>query len=399
MQDAAPEPGRRRSLARDADSSRRVTLLELFFDLVYIAALALISRELFTDVSWHQALRALILLMAVWWTWVITTMATQVYDPERPAMKLLLVVVMFAALLMTTAIPQAFAERGIVFAVAYAGLHLGRGVVLAVNMRGDATLRRRPRHFAAWFLVSSVFWVAGGICTGPAREALWLVGLAIDYLGLWLAYPVPRRGRLPHTVLAVTPDHLAERYQQFVIIALGDAILVIGTIFSAGGSEAGNLAAFTIAFSSTLLLWRIYVHRSGELLAVAISAARAPGRYLQTAPYTHLVMVAGIVTSAAGFDLFLKQPTGTTPAGWVALILGGPALFLVGRSAFEYEVYSRVSWSRLGGLLALAAAVPPARVLPPLAVAGLAALVLAGVAGYDMSRSWNRPLEEPVPPH
>ncbi|MFC4020058.1 low temperature requirement protein A [Micromonospora sp. GCM10011542] len=401
MHVAAPEPDPRRARPplRDPEAPRRVTLLELFFDLVYVVALALISRGMVKDLDWHQAGKALILLSAVWWTWAITTLVTDMYDPERTEIKLLIVAVMAGALLMTTAIPGAFGARGIVFAATYVAIHLGRGLFLMPMVRHEPQTQKRAARIFVWFAVSAVPWIAGAYASDNARLALWSLALAIDYGGFRLAYPVPGLGVVPTAQRNVTAEHLSERYQQFFIIALGDAILTIGTMFSLAHSEAENIGAFAVAFLTTLLLWRIYVHKSGELLPEAIQVSRSPSKFLLTAPYTHLLMVAGVVTTAAGFDLVLHEPTGHTPPAWLAVILGGPALFLLGRSAFEYEVFSRVSLSRPGGLLALLTVAPAALFLPPVFASLGGMLVLAGVALADFRRSRGRPPEAPAPPH
>lgn len=398
---ATPEQPAKRNKppVRDPESPRRVTLLELFFDLVYVVALTLVSRGLVDGLGWERALQSLLILMALWWTWAITTLVTDMYDPERPEIKLLIVAVMFGALLMTTTIPEAFAGRGLVFAATYVAIHLGRGLFLMPAVRHHRQTQRRAARIFIWFAVSGVPWIVGGLGHGHAREALWALALATDYVGFRLAYPVPGLGVVPDAQRNVTAEHLSERYQQFFIIALGDAILSIGTTFSLYHSEAENLAAFATAFVTTLLLWRIYVHKSGELLPHAISSSKQPSRFLNTAPYTHLLMVAGVVTTATGFDLVLHEPTGHTPPAWVAVILGGPALFLFGRAFFEYEVFSRVSLSRPGGLLALLTIAPAVLFLPPLVAATGAMLVLAGVAVADFRRSQGKPPEMPSPPH
>ena len=110
--------------------------------------------------------------------------------------------------------------------------------------------------------------------------ALWALALAIDYVGFRLAYPVPGLGVVPDSQRNVTAEHLSERYQQFFIIALGDAILTIGTLFSLDHTEAENIAAFAPAFATTLLLWRIYVHKSGELLPHGHPARSRRARFL-----------------------------------------------------------------------------------------------------------------------
>ncbi|MEK8105434.1 low temperature requirement protein A [Micromonospora sp. M12] len=200
---------------------------------------------------------------------------------------------------------------------------------------------------------------------------------------------------MPEKQRNVTAEHLSERYQQFFIIALGDAILTIGTMFSMEHNEAENIGAFAVAFLTTLLLWRIYVHKSGELLPLAIQAARSPSRFLFSAPYTHLLMIAGVVVTASGFHLVLHEPSGETPPAWLAVILGGPALFLAGRASFEYEVFSRVSWSRPGGVLALLTIAPALLYLPPVFASLGALLVLIGVAYADFRRSHGKPRSVP----
>ncbi|MFG1673585.1 low temperature requirement protein A [Micromonospora sp. NPDC049282] len=400
MPTATPEPAGPRPPVRDPEAPRRVTLLELFFDLVYVVALALISRYLVGGVGWGRAAESLIMLMALWWTWAITTLVTDLYDPQRPEIKLLVVAVMFGALLMTTAIPEAFRARGLVFAGTYVAIHLGRGLFLMPAVRRHPQTRRRATRIFVWFAVSAVPWLVGAVAAqGAARTWCWAGALAIDYLGFRLAYPVPGLGSVPDAQRNVTAEHLSERYQQFFIIALGDAVLVAGTVFSLHHSEVENIAAFAMSFATTLLLWRIYVHKSGELLPDAIARSNQPSRFLNTAPYTHLLMVAGVVTTAAGFDLVLLEPTGHTPPAWLAVILGGPALFLAGRAAFEYEVFSRVSLSRPGGVLALLSIAPALVFLAPVYASLGAMLVLAGVAAADHRRSRGRPPEEPSPPH
>ncbi|MCZ7437166.1 low temperature requirement protein A [Micromonospora sp. WMMC241] len=400
MPTATPDPAGPRPPVRDPEAPRRVTLLELFFDLVYVVALALVSRYLIDGVGWGRAAESLIMLMAIWWTWAITTLVTDLYDPQRAEIKLLVVAVMFGALLMTTAIPEAFGARGLVFAGTYVAIHLGRGLFLMPAVRRHPQTRRRAIRIFVWFAVSAVPWLVGAVAAHDnARLWFWAGALAIDYLGFRLAYPVPGLGAVPDAQRNVTAEHLSERYQQFFIIALGDAVLVSGTVFSLHHSEVENIAAFTTAFGTTLLLWRVYVHKSGELLPDAIARSNQPSKFLNTAPYTHLLMVAGVVTTAAGFDLVLLEPTGHTPPAWLAVILGGPALFLAGRAAFEYEVFSRVSPSRPGGVLALLCVAPALVFLAPVYASLGAMLVLAGVAAADHRRSRGRPPEEPMPPH
>jgi low temperature requirement protein LtrA len=172
----------------------------------------------------------------------------------------------------------------------------------------------------------------------------------------------------------------------------------MGFAFSGGGFETGRTAAFVVSFATTVLLWRIYIYRAGELLPAAIAAARDPGRLARSASFAHLLMVAGVVAIAVGYELVITHPFGHTDTAWIAVILGGPALFLVGRAIFEHAVFARVSRSRLIGLVVLTAIAPAMVLVPPLVVAVAAALVLVGIAVTDAARARGRPPEPPSTP-
>ncbi|MFB9233968.1 low temperature requirement protein A [Plantactinospora siamensis] len=385
-------------MPRAPDGPPRTTLLELFFDLVFVVSLALISEGLGRDTSWGGALHALVLLMATWWVWLVTTLVTDYYDPRRPPMQGLTIAVTLGSLLMAAAIPGAFGLHGAVFAGAYVAIHLGRGCYLIPLLRGQRHSRERAIRVFIWFAVSAVPWLAGGFAAGDWRPALWLVALAVDYAGAKLGYPVPRMGRPPIQRYAVIAEHLAERYQQFFIIALGDAVLITGIALSRTDFDLGEVAAFVLAFLITTLLWRIYVHRAGETLSPAIERSPQPERFVATAPVTQLVMVAGVVATAASFDFFITHPTQGTRTATVSIALGGPVLFLLGRARFEYEVFRRVSPNRIFGLVALPVAAPILLWFPPLATEATVAVVLAVIAVRDTVRSKGRPPEEPRPP-
>ncbi|WP_329107502.1 low temperature requirement protein A [Micromonospora sp. NBC_01699] len=370
----------RAGLIRSSDAPERATLLELLFDVAYVAALALTSMRLAEEVTPTGAVRLLVLVMAIWWTWAITALLTDFYDPERLPIQAMIAGKLLGSILLAATMPHAFSHLGWLFATAYVVMHVGRGIVLVSVLRSN-TARTRAARFLFWFVISGIPWIGGIFVEGWHRFGLWALAITIDYLAAAVRYPTPVVGRVPLEQYEKASGHLGERYQQFLILALGDLLLV--PTLRIGGSEFTviRVGAFVLAFVTTLLFWQIYVYRAGAFLQLVLHAK--PGRITRWAPYTHLLMVLGIVASAAGLDLVIGRPDGSTPAGLVCVIFGGPALFLIGRTAFEYEVFRTVSWSRLGWLLVLVLVAPTMVFLPPVLVTATTCAVLLGVVISD----------------
>lgn len=383
-------------LARKAEGPQRATLLELFLDLVFVAALALTSRTLAQRLDWAGAFQTVVLLLAIWWVWSVTALVTDLYHAQRPPIFVMTLWVMLGTILIAGTLPDAFSDRALVFAGAYVAINLGRGIFLVATLHNRAA-HPHPSRFVFWFLVSAVPWLAGGLVAGPARGLLWTAALAIDYGSAWLRYPTPRLGRIYKSQYTVAADHLAERYQQFFTLALGDLILLATLAYTDNDTTLGRTAALLLAFAVAVLLWQIYVHRAGALLKATIESSRDPGGFVRSAPNTHLLMVAGVVAASAGFEVVIAHPTDHTTPWLAAVILGGLALFLAGRARFEYEVFSRVSPSRLAALLMLIVAGPALLLAPALVAALTATLVLAGVAIADSIRARGNPPEQPNP--
>ncbi|MFY1669805.1 low temperature requirement protein A [Plantactinospora sp. WMMB334] len=376
-----------RRLLRHPDAPTRATLLELLFDVVYVAALALLSTRLAQQATWTGAARVLVLLMAVWWIWSITALLTDFYNPDEPKIQVIVAWGMLGSIVMTATIPLAFASLGWVFAGMYTAIHVVRGVVLVALLRGHQAQIRAAR-ILCWFTLSGALWLAGAFLPNSARIVLWGVALLIDYVAAALRYPTPRLGRVPLHQYEKASVHLGERYQQFVILALGDIILVPLLLINRSDLTVTRMGMLLLAFVTMLLFWQIYVQRAGSLLQVAIS--ERPARATRWAPYTHLVMVAGIVSSAAGFEMLVSHSRARAGFGLVAVVIGGPTLFLLGRIVFAYQVFGRIAWARLGWLVLLVGAAPAFLSLPPMALAGYTVSVLLGVAVSDTARTLGR---------
>jgi low temperature requirement protein LtrA len=385
---------------RRPETPSRATFLELFFDLAFVFALLQLSHSLAQHLHWSGAFQALILLLALMRVWLVTVWTTDRLDPEeldpkRLVLQMLVMVTMLGSLILAIALPQAFGRDGLIFASVYAAVQSGRYLALLFFLRGSEVQGVVVR--ALWSSCVSVpSWIAGAFTHGIARSALWAFAIAAEYAAFALNVSLPWAGHVA-TWDPSSAEHLAERYRQFFIVALGELILASGLTFNAGGFGPGQTAAFVVSVATTALLWRIYTFRAGEALPSAFRVASTPARLGIGPVYVHLGMIAGIVVTAVGDQLFIAHPFGRTPLAWAFVILGGPALFLAGRAGFEYVLFAQVSWDRPFGVLVLPLLILLALHVPPLLAAIVAAVVLLGVAVDDAVRVRRHP-GGPVPP-
>jgi low temperature requirement protein LtrA len=363
---------------------QRVTPLELFFDLVYVFAVTQLSHRLLEHLTLGGALETLFLLLVVWWAWVYTTWFTNWFDTDRPPVRALLVAIMLASLVMSVAIPEAFDKQGLMFASAYVVIQVGRTLFVVLALDKSSSLGRNFQRILAWFAIPAVLWVAGGLLEGETRYVLWVLALALEYTGPVTGFYTPGLGRSATGEWTVEGGHLAERCQLFVIIALGESILVTGTTFGDLEPSTARIAAFVVAFLGSAALWWIYFARHAEVARETISSSEDPGRLGRSAyTYFHLPMVAGIIAVAAADELTVAHPgEHGTPAS-VALTLGGTALFLAGHAFFKWAMFRVLSWARVVAIAALAALIPVGFAIPTLALSVAASLIVVVLAVWE----------------
>ncbi|MEE3920885.1 low temperature requirement protein A [Micromonospora sp. BRA006-A] len=384
----------------------RATFLELFFDLVYVFALTRISARAFEDLvleggqtGWSAVTgggKTLLLLLALWAVWQGTAWTTSRYDPHHLWLQVIVITALISAMVMGVASPRVQPRRPRVRRRVRGGPGEPTGDPRAGA--AQAAVPAAKLRMLITFCATGVLWLTGALLPVNARVVLWSAALLLEYLAARFGWPLPGLGRSTVSRWDIHGEHLAERYQQIFLVALGETILLAGLSFTRSPTSPGMVTAFAVALATSVLLWRIYVQRAGQILGEAVTRAAHPATIGRSAADTHLVMVIGVVATAIGYELVIEHPAGHNELPWLAVVLGGPALFLAGRARFEYEVFGRVSPSRLVGIAALLLPVPLLVRLAPLVAAILAAVVLAAVAVADARRAWGRPPEEAATP-
>jgi low temperature requirement protein LtrA len=372
------------ALLRDRSAAQRVTNIELFFDLVYVFAVTQLSHHLLGELTVGGALQTALLLALVWLAWAYTTWMTNWLDPDQLAVRLLLVTLMLISLAMSAALPRAYTDMGLMVGGAYAAMQIGRTVFVVIALP-KGPLRLNFQRVLAWCVVSGALAVAGGAVHGHLRWVLWLLAVGVDLTGGIAGFAVPGLGRSHTSDWTIEGGHFAERCQAFILIALGESIVIIGTVLSDKESvTAENATAFVVAFVGSVAMWWLYFDRSAEESAEVIASSDDPGRLGRSAYHLiHPVMVAGIIVCAAADDVVLSHPAAAASTATAWLILGGPALYLAGHAAFKAVVWRSVPRTRLAGIVLLALLAIPARSIPELGLAACAAAVLLAVAASD----------------
>ena len=373
-------------LLRERARGARVTNVELTFDLVYVFAVTQLSHHLLHRPTVAGALQTALLLGMVWLAWAYTAWVTNWLDPERIPVRLLLFALAGVSLVMSAALPTAFGRWGLIVGGAYAVMQIGRSIFMVIVLRGQP-LQANFQRILAWCVVSGALAVAGGIVTGPARGWLWLAAVCVDLLGGVAGFYTPGLGRSATTEWTIEGGHLAERCQAFILIALGESVVIIGATLSgllATTVTWAEIGAFGTAVIGSMGLWWLYFDRSAGEAAAVIAASADPGRMGRTAYHLiHPIMVAGIIVVGAGDQVVLSRPGATGVASTAWLVLGGTALFIAGHAAFKMAVWRVISWPRLGAIAVLGLLGLAAPDLPALALGVCATVVVVGVAVVD----------------
>ena len=365
----------------DPAGERRVTSLELFFDLVFVFAIAQVTALLTDDTTWTGLLRGSALLAALWWAWVCYSWLTNAVRAEdaTPA-RLVILSAMAAMLVASLAVPGAFGDDGLLFGAAYLAVRVLHVALYAIATGGEPDQQRAVLRLAPWLLAGPVLLLAAGLLDGAAQAALWAAALALDFGGPFV------RGV---GGLRVHASHFVERYGLVVIIALGESVVAIG--LGAAGLELGPgvLLAALLGVAVAAGLWWAYFDHVALAAERRLERARGHERARlarDSYGYLHLPMVMGVVFVASGVKQTLAHaadPLGTVPA--VAL-LGGVALYLLGHNAFRLRDSGSISVARLVAAGVALALVPLAARVPALLALGVAAALLAALAVYENAR-------------
>ncbi len=364
----------------ELDAEHRVTPLELFFDLVFVFAITQVTILLADDPTWGGVLRGMLVLAALWWGWSVYAWLTSAMDVDEGGVRLTMLAAMAAMFGAALAVPGAFGDDAVLFGVAYLLVRLLHLVLSVIVGHDDPDRLDALARFAPTAIVGPSLLVVAGFLDGEARIAVWVVALAVDYLGP--AVIGAGRG------WRVAPEHFAERHALIILIALGESLIAIGA--GAGFDlDTGVLVGAALGIVVVSALWWLYfdvaaiIARSRLVHAAGLALHRLA---LHSYSYLHLPMVAGIVLFALGLKTTLGDVGGELATVPAVGLCGGAALYLLGHIAFLFRSTGYVFRRRTIGAVVLLALIPFAVAIPALAALALVSAVCSLVAAYEALR-------------
>lgn len=372
-----------------AQREQRVTPLEIFFDLVIVYAITQVTLLMSDDPTWTGVGRGLLVLAALWWAWTGYAWLTNTLEPEEGPVRAGMFAAMAAMLVVALAVPEAFDADAVLFGVAYLIVRLLQLQLFAIAGKRDPDLLRAVLRMLLPATLAPVIILVAGFFGGRAQAALWVIALAVDYLGVLIG-----RGQ----GVRVSPAHFAERHGLIVIIALGESIVAIGIGASGVSLTPSMVAAAVLGIVIIAALWWAYfdVYAVGAQRQLSEASGTTRARLARDLySYLHLPMIAGIVLFALGLKKTIQQigdPLATVPA--VALC-GGLSLYFLTHVALRVRVvYSirrtttdRPGWIGPGRLvtgIGMLALLPAALELSALTALALVTGLCCALIAYDV---------------
>ncbi|KAG0350319.1 hypothetical protein BGZ54_003898 [Gamsiella multidivaricata] len=295
---------------------------------------------------------------------------------------------MLVNLIMSAFIGEAYGSQSLLFAGMYVLIQVGRNVAAVLALHGHK-LQRNFIRLLSWFLMTAVLWLVGGAIGGTTRNVLWTVAIVLEYISPAAGFYTPGLGKSISTDWEIHGGHMAERCSLFIIIALGESIVVTGEAFREAFHEPAGIGMFIVSFVGATAMWWIYFHTASSEAAEYVEHSADPGKMGRLAyTYIHVLMVIGIIWCAVADRISMEDPYMVPHHEhdkmiYVAIMIGGPSLFVLGHALFRRTFCSRIPAAHLMTVAALICATPIGIFLPLWATALTTTILLVLLGAWE----------------
>jgi len=284
-------------------SDQPVSFAELFFDLVFVYAITQVVQLLHHGFYWIYVLQAVLVFWLVWWGWTQYTWALNAANTLHRTIQIAILCATAIAFFMAVSVPHAFDESSIWFALAYVAVRsIGLYIYLWVTWP-DQEMRRAVKTFATLSVLGLCSAIAGGWIGGEWQYGLWFLTILLDMLAAGIGGN--SEGWNLH------PRHFSERHGLFVIIALGETLIIAASAATEEIADAYLLIVSCLCIAMTCCLWWIYFFRAKEKLEHAMQSKTGAeqskfGRDVYS--LLHFPLICGLIIYAYAIEEAMTHP-------------------------------------------------------------------------------------------
>lgn len=370
---------------RDEDVAS-VSFSELLFDLIYVFAVTQLSHYLLHHADFKGFVETAILWFGIWMVWQHTTWVTNWFDPDTRSIRLLLFGLMIISLFMTASLTDAFTHRGLIFALCYVTMQIGRSLCVVLMLGNNHQLSNNYKRILGWMCVSGLFWIIGAFTEDTTRIVLWTIAVLTDYITPMFGFAFPGLGRSdPAAEWTIEGHHILERCQLLVIIAFGETILMTGDSLSEMEEwTTEKIIAALVSFIGSLMMWWVYFDTSSEAAASKIRKIDNPGLLGLKYHAIHVILIGALIVSAVGDELVVSHPSSSVNIPSLLILIVSPAVYIIMNMVFKHITCHIISVSHLIALAMLAALVPVSFFINILAINTIIVFIFIFIIMYDL---------------
>jgi low temperature requirement protein LtrA len=311
---------------------QKVTFVELFFDLVFVFSVTQVVGLLHEGIHWVSIGQGVLVFWLVWWAWTQFTWALNAADTTHPVVALGTLVATAVAFFMAVALPDAFHDKAFWFALPYVVVRSVGLYLYAWVASQNPTQKTAVGTFALLSSTGLVAVLVGGSLGGTAQYWAWGIAITLDVLAAAIA------GQLEGWNLH--PEHFAERHGLFVIIALGETLIV-----AAGGATGKSFAAALVSIAVlavliTCALWWSYFMRTKPILDHGLESSKGPTQTRMARDsfsLLHFPMLCGVIAYAAAIEEAIVRPDEPLHLDARLALAFGLVLFVGGMAGAVYR--------------------------------------------------------------
>jgi low temperature requirement protein LtrA len=391
-----------------SEEGGRVTMFELFFDLVFVFSFTQVSRLMAEGHDALGVLRGMVVLGMLWGLWVSYGWLSNQARADRGLVRTGLIFASILIFLLAVTIPRAFPEEGgspalaLVLLGGYFACRIIHGVLYFKAAGDDVELRRQVIRTS--FLpipLSAAIFVTGALVGAPWQTWIWVAAFVIDSVVVYRTSsekPGQTSGWRVHSA-----SYWVERFALIVILGLGESVVALGV----GAVQVDVSLALVGAIALTVVLafsfWWAYFERmepASEHLLQATRGAQRTAVATDAYTYLHFPILVGIIITALGIEVATSHLGEFEHGiGWFGAIAlaGGSALYFAGTGFFWRRLAGWWPWTRMGSGVILLAVIPAIAALPSLtALAAVTALVIALLFAEELLDRWWRDRATPL---